>query len=498
MNPMKQEQFEQVKTTLKKVPFWKAGTFGLNCIRQEYAVYEILAKDRCFDITKFLKKTVERFFKALATGYAMDEQYLLAIEESFFEPRDEWEKLALQVVQDLCDYFYAVHEKKPATAIAMQERQILFIESYKSALGEMDSEKESMISDLLTRTYKQHMNWATELAELSNKEKKTYLAKLQEESLPSLLGDDILKHRPAIIPEKPTKKKLPEIRVVSLDFEQDAKEPYSKWIVNASMEQLYLHTWEEIEPEKAELIIKREKEVSPVDVPGGMFAINYLRKDYVDICHNMELSARLFAQDICVLTRDYDRVRGFWYMSALAGLSTIQLLEKGYPPKNGNIQHSLSKKASKDSLLFYACINAYTAGADDLVKEFHLVAGNQLDLKTLVDILEMKSGEELQKQVSSWEDEELRDCITAILQEDEKALRKGILHMIRHDRKQHDMYRIMVEPRAYACLRLAKERGMKLAPVVAVEVLEGKLDLPPVDRQKYKIPYQEEIEGLVK
>lgn len=120
---------------LKKAAFWKSAVFGLDCIRQEYAVYEELARDRQFDMSKFLKKTIERFWKAAATGYSMDEQYLLAIEESFFEPRDEWEKLALEIVQDLYDFFYAVAEKNSQNAIDMKERQYALIEHFCSIEG---------------------------------------------------------------------------------------------------------------------------------------------------------------------------------------------------------------------------------------------------------------------------------------------------------------------------------------------------------------------------
>ena len=59
-------------------------------------------------MSKFLKKTVERFWKAAATGYSMDEQYIFAVEESFFTPRDGWEKgkaRQKEAIRDTCDVF---------------------------------------------------------------------------------------------------------------------------------------------------------------------------------------------------------------------------------------------------------------------------------------------------------------------------------------------------------------------------------------------------------
>lgn len=84
------EQQNQIYTDMINCPLWKCVTFGLICIEYEFDIYCRLAENRSFDMAKFLKKTVSRFWKAAATGYSMDEQYLLAIEESVFEPHDEW------------------------------------------------------------------------------------------------------------------------------------------------------------------------------------------------------------------------------------------------------------------------------------------------------------------------------------------------------------------------------------------------------------------------
>ncbi len=87
-----QDEFPQ------KTLFWKYMIVALQAMEQEYELYERLAKDRRFDMSRHLGKTVERFYQAAATGYQPDEKYILAVEESYFEPRDEYEKLAYRIV----------------------------------------------------------------------------------------------------------------------------------------------------------------------------------------------------------------------------------------------------------------------------------------------------------------------------------------------------------------------------------------------------------------
>ena len=96
--------------------------------------------------------------------------------------------------------------------------------------------------------------------------------------------------------------------------------------------------------------------------------------------------------------------------------------------------------------------------------------------------------------VEAWEDCERKKIILAILQEDKKEIRKLLLQRIRQDRKMYDLNRTMVDIEAYAFMRLAKERGIKIEPIRAAEVLDGNLDMTLVDKSFFKLPYQEEIE----
>ena len=60
----------------KKTLFWKYMLVGLQGMYQEYDLYERLAKDRRFDMSRHLKKTMDRLYQAAATGYRLDDKYI--------------------------------------------------------------------------------------------------------------------------------------------------------------------------------------------------------------------------------------------------------------------------------------------------------------------------------------------------------------------------------------------------------------------------------------
>ena len=106
-----------------------------------------------------------------------------------------------------------------------------------------------------------------------------------------------------------------------------------------------------------------------------------------------------------------------------------------------------------------------------------------------------EDGDLIRANVTEWEKDEFSEGITAILNKDIKELRKAVLKSVRHDRKMYELNRTMVDSYAYACLRLAYERGLDMPPIKAVEVLESRLDFKPIDKDKCKIPFQDKIEA---
>ena len=465
--------FDKIAKIMKKMHFWKFVAFGTACIKQEYEVYEQLAKDRFFDMSKFLKKTVERFWKAAATGYAMDEQYIFAVEESFFTPRDGWEEMALQFVQDLQEFFYGVAEKDEKRCLEMQKRQIAFIEKYIK-ISNLTSEQEWI---LLENALKNHTELAEELVAVPAKEKKKFLEEFSSRNQKPLLGENYLLDRSERKPEKPAKKKLSEIRVTSLDFDRERRTHDNAWLLRSTPEQ-----W----------VLGRECDRNQ----NGAYAEYYREKDLLDLCYAMDVRYRLYAEADYIQHRVPERVRGFWYLNALSWLRAYQLREKGYPVKWVPYFERHENGDEGFQPVFYRMLGAYASGEDWMLPEIQHFSSEKEKMWTvpLLQLLAGGSSQEIYSLVENWEDCDRKKVVLAILQEDKKEIRKILLQMVRHDRQRYDMYRTMVDIEAYAFMRLARERGIEIEPIRAAEVLDGNLDMTPVDKSFFRLPYQEEID----
>lgn len=465
--------FDETAKIMKKTHFWKFVAFGTVCIKQEFEVYEQLAKDRFFDMSKFLKKTVERFWKAAATGYSMDEQYIFAVEESFFTPRDGWEELALQFVQDLQEFFYGVAEKDEKRCLKMQERQISFVEKYIQVSGVTSEQGQILLDEAL----KNHIKMAKELVAVPAKDKKKFLEEFSSRNPEPLLGEGYLLNRPERESEKPAKKKLPEIRATSIDFDREKNTRDNAWLLHSTPKQ-----W----------VLGRECDENQK----GAYAEYYREKVLLDLCYVMDVRYRLYAEADYIQHRVPERVRGFWYLNALSWLRAYQLREKGYPVKWVPYfeRHESGKTGFQP--VFYMMMGAYASGEDWMLPEIQHFSSKK-EISWTAPILQLLTGgnsQELYPVVEAWEDCDRKKIILAILQEDKKEIRKLLLQRIRQDRKMYDLNRTMVDIEAYAFMRLVKEREIEIEPIRAAEVLDGNLDMIPVDKNFFKLPYQDEIE----
>ena len=218
----------------KKTLFWKYMIVALQAMEQEYKLYERLAKDRRFDMSRHLGKTVERFYQAAATGYQPDEKYILAVEESYFEPRDEYEKLAYRIVKDLEDFFHLVYEKDCKKAGMFLERPLQILEQFCLFSPNMDLEKAREEE----RQYLPRM--MKEGVAVDKSGKKAYIETVKNRERPLLSGDALLENRAPIEKEKPVKKIFPLIRRTSLRYDYDLKsEAASYW--------KFQENWEDIQ-----------------------------------------------------------------------------------------------------------------------------------------------------------------------------------------------------------------------------------------------------------
>ena len=165
----------------KKTLFWKYMLVGLQGMYQEYDLYERLAKDRRFDMSRHLKKTMDRLYQAAATGYRLDDKYILTIECSYFEPRDKWEELALQIVKDLEDFFRIAYEKDCKKAGAFLERPLQILEQFAAFSPNIDLEK-------ATKKEQQYLaQLIQEVSAVDKSGKKACIETIKQSARPSLI-----------------------------------------------------------------------------------------------------------------------------------------------------------------------------------------------------------------------------------------------------------------------------------------------------------------------
>lgn len=466
-----------METTLKKAAFWKYAAVASVCAQQEYSVYKALAKGCFFDMTKFLDKVIKRFWQAVPTGYSIDDSYLLAIEESVFSPRDEWEETALQIVGDLEQTFYAFFEKDRDAAFDGLNRRLSLVKKCAKLSDMTQAQEEAFLKKIRA----DQENMIAEIAAVPNRDKKKFLAEFQNRNWEETVDFGALTERRPVRGEKPAKKKIPEIRNTSVNFDKFAERTDNGWLLHATPEQFILKYFEE-------------------SGTGGTYYQYYTEKKLAQLCGNMSVLYYSYVQRDYAENRRQDRVKGFWYLFSYSRLCAWELAEKGYPvPEKSLLRHDMSWHG--DSLVYTAMVFAYAAGTEDLIPRLYHFAKGQSCGKTYTqaqDFMKILGGaknETLVSRVEQWENSDMRDMLLWILKGEAKEFRKALLHSIRHDRKLYDMSGdYFLDPWAYSCVKIAGKHGIEVEPVRVAELLDWDFDETPVDREQWRLPLQDEIE----
>lgn len=477
------EQQLIIKKQLEKGPLWKCVVFGLLCIKQEFEVYRCLAEDQAYNMTKFLDKTMERFWKAAASGYGINEKFLLAIEESFFEAENEWDEIALKVVKDIYGFFYAVENKNKENAVLMQNRQIELIRVYLDAIGEKFSEDNKLVIDTLEFQNEVFKN----LEIIQAKDKKRFIGEYEKQKIEPIMRSELLANRSGIKKERPAKKKLPEIRFMSLDFERERSKITEEEYLKIAEEELHrlngiaywLKHWEDF-------LKTPEKQLGERDFIDNRR--NNKEPDYIDFYHYLQIVYRLMAESAYVHTLKEESVIGYWYLSALSTLKMKQLI------KNGDFRSEyMQYYIDKHIPVIGAMLLAVAANEFELVKMLSSYAENRSEweeAKMILKVVENRDEEAIEI-LNNIKDKVLyQELFLLALKKKDKELRKAIIKMIEADRKAYNLNRTMVDPVAFAAIRLVENRGVRLE-IHAAEVLNSKLNINLTDKSKWLLPGEE-------
>ncbi len=452
---------EYLTDILPKAPIWKYAALALNGVIYEYMIYECLAKDCVFDMSKHLKRAVDRFWAAVSTGYAMDEKYLLAMEESRFQPKDNLEGLALEIVEDLIFFFYAVYDKDKKNLLELCSRQVKRIQELAELLKKSEEERFAMQETFC----RQSMEFAGKLALVSAREKKEYLAFCAQQTYHLPFADEIAQLKMTRKKEKPAKKSLPEIRPVSLDVE---------YIIRRQRPESNPknRTWEQL-------------------LSGaGACREAYEDRHYCDLCHYMALKCRLWAEEDFFCNQNPERVLGWWYLSAKADLYSWKLYQKGFPVHFNNTAYDLNREIEWQ-IQHLVMLRAYAAGAEEMLSEIASFEKPKGDAEKLLAVLTGNGKAQQYELLRPWRNLDGK-ALDAVLDEDDKTLRQCVQQRIRADRRGFHLNPIALDIYAYACLRFASKCGRRIKPVNAFEVLFGNVEVSMAPSQ-WKLPYEDEI-----
>ena len=175
----------EIGRTMRGQPFWKAALFGLQCLRRQWPVYERLCVGREWGNAKAVSRVLERFWRAIPTGYAIGPSYLAAIEDSTVVPEEDWDTLAVEFVQNLEILFTIFEEKDRAGAVTMAEQNLEFLSLY---LDWEDTGWEG-IHPLMAAEMEVQAGLARKIAVVPNKDKRAFAAAQQSAPVESILQD---------------------------------------------------------------------------------------------------------------------------------------------------------------------------------------------------------------------------------------------------------------------------------------------------------------------
>lgn len=454
----------KINQIFHKALYWKAAAFGTLCIQQEYQVYERLAKERFWDMSSHLKKTVKRFWRTVTMGYAMNDKYLLIVEESFFEPRDAWEELALQIVQDIQDLYDAMWKKDAKATLEIGTRQFDLLEKYCALVGEQFDTEHPLVKCAM----EQQLSWAEELVAVTKQDKKNFLAELSKRDVPIFIDSDITEIRAQMPKEKKAKKQVPELRYIS----------------------------RHVEEKNEEYMLRIKKEVEDPNYVEDM--INETLQEYkkstdfiekYDTLMNVYISC---GKHYLKANNDTVKFKGYYYLAAKAGEICFQLAERGHKTYQSVLNENLRTKNN----VFYYAHRAILADVWDLA--IHFVSEDSLLGAILMEDYERAKKYIPEEFTDISKSDELEQLLWTIVYLDEKKMNSLIekyIKQLRRDTKS--------SPGAYfdsadlALIKLAMVRGMNCDLNIA-ELPIHLLDDVKINEDEWRLPEDKGLEELLK
>lgn len=463
-----------LKQLMKKQPFWKSALFSVLCIERQWPVYERLSVGREWGNAKDLRKVVDRFWKAIPTGYGIGGSYLAIVQDSLVVPEEDWDALAAEFVQTIEGLFELFDMKDKETASIIAERNLEFLSLFLDfeATGEED------FHPLTKAEHAFQLQLVEKLAAVQNKDKPACVQEYHTQIVGSIIGEMWFADYPDYKPlkhKKPktsgdgllfrtshqrTRNKIKEIRPV---FENREKELQAL--------EAYRDAGYQWEPPAVQAKDTDETSSAPKWIPGQSDILKFEQKDYLNFYWS--------------LTRLYENRASFVYLDDQPMEETLQALyqaaqchlirERFYCASLSQEEKGQKKGLSYEESIYWAMlIHEYDLAAQ-LIDRTESASPYKLLLLQLIAGKDEEAGQTLLLCEQSADDLYRGADIklaTALYERDPENIRKGIVQMVKAVRALEDLYLEIFPFYPILACRCAAHMGLEMK---SIEVSE----LPP-------------------
>lgn len=193
----------QIEKMMKGKPFWKVALFCLMCVERQWPVYERLSVGREWGNAAALSKVIDRFFKAIATGYAIGDSFYGMIDDSIVVAEEDWDVLAGEFVTNIQAIFEMLADKDKSAARVFADRNAQFLDVYL----DFEATDYPGIHPLVEKEKAFQLRLAEKIEQVQTLEKALFLEECRANFPESILGDFWFENYPDYQPIKRRKTK---------------------------------------------------------------------------------------------------------------------------------------------------------------------------------------------------------------------------------------------------------------------------------------------------
>lgn len=492
---------EQVEKIMKGQPFWKIALYGVMCIRRQWPVYERLCVGREWGNAKQVAKVIERFWKAIPTGYAIGDSYLGILEDSAVVATEDWDALAVEFIQNMNILFELFESKDKKSARSIAERNLDFLDLYL----DFEANGYQGLHPLMAAEQEFQLQLAEELKSLENKDKKAAIQNCHERETESILKDCWFRDYPDYKPVKrknsafgsdglrfrtALQKSLPSNKNYILCMEGDAK-------IFTTLEQYRTSGY------AAEPFISAPAESDPsLKQPGGYLFLpmdvilvqSFATGEYQQFYHSMCYKYNFLAEGLYLKDQPIEEVLKALYQAGKSAIISAQLYKHASPEERSaqemdkpdwGFQHT----APQFAMLVYeydAASNLMDDHTSPYTRFFHrMLCGNYEEAEMLLGECEKAAD-------SIYRGADFR-LAAALCTKEPEEIRSCAIKMLRAIRAMESVYCEAFPMPLIFAMRCAAQMGISIRKINVSELPEPLIGAEnPFDREN-SMPFGVEI-----